>query len=237
MNEPATRVARGWAIALLITTALLAGTGAARASHLFSDVPTSAIYHDAASWLATRAVTLGCATGLFCPDDFVTRAQMALFMNRLGKALSPTFLIAEAVPGAQDIDASPILCQTTDYTPTFPQRAKADGWIALDPAGVMNVSVRLVYSTNAGASWFLVATLQNLAGATATDEWFSLYHTGVVDLTAGTPYRFGIQIGRVLGGGTADATNSRCSVFVQLTNRNPDGVLPDGMVRQPSRAR
>src|SRR3990172_10282110 len=74
------------AVGILILTSV-----AVRASHLFSDVPDSpASTHDSVSWMFTRAITTGCAPGLYCPTANVTRAQMALFMNRLGAALPPT---------------------------------------------------------------------------------------------------------------------------------------------------
>ena len=52
-----------------------AGTG-------FSDVPTT---HWAAGWikqLAAESITGGCGTGVYCPDSSVTRAQMAVFLQK-----------------------------------------------------------------------------------------------------------------------------------------------------------
>lgn len=49
---------------------------------LFTDVSAG---HWAASWieqLAVEEITAGCAPGLYCPGDPVTRAQMALFLTR-----------------------------------------------------------------------------------------------------------------------------------------------------------
>ena len=49
---------------------------------VFTDVPAN---HWAASWieqLAAEGVTAGCAPGLYCPGDLVTRAQMAIFLTR-----------------------------------------------------------------------------------------------------------------------------------------------------------
>jgi hypothetical protein len=52
------------------------------ASGVFTDVPTT---HWAASWierLAAEKITSGCGNGNYCPDDVVTRAQMAVFLVR-----------------------------------------------------------------------------------------------------------------------------------------------------------
>ncbi|MGF1667945.1 MAG: S-layer homology domain-containing protein [Acidimicrobiia bacterium] len=63
---------------LLIPTAVVAAGGA------FTDDETSVFEADI-NWLAEAEVTLGCnppTNDLFCPDDNVTRGQMAAFMRR-----------------------------------------------------------------------------------------------------------------------------------------------------------
>lgn len=68
----------------LLLAILLLVPGASWASHQFSDVPDSDWAHDDISWLADAGVTLGCGDGsTFCPDDPVTRREMAVFMHRL----------------------------------------------------------------------------------------------------------------------------------------------------------
>ncbi len=77
---------------LLVSAAMLGAAIAfplgAFASHTFTDVPTSNTFHADISALAASGVTTGCAAGKYCPKDFVTREQMAAFLNRLG-ALGP----------------------------------------------------------------------------------------------------------------------------------------------------
>jgi hypothetical protein len=46
----------------------------------FFDVPQSNIFHDAIHTLAANGITAGCGNGNFCPNDSVTRAQMAVFL-------------------------------------------------------------------------------------------------------------------------------------------------------------
>jgi S-layer homology domain. len=111
---------------------LLLVTLVARAHHLpFTDVPTSGVVHDAVGWLYARGITTGCTATLYCPNDPVTRASMALFMNRLGKVLSPVYRWVESDSGALDIDASPRICSTGDFTPSFPMRALVIGTVSL----------------------------------------------------------------------------------------------------------
>jgi hypothetical protein len=49
---------------------------------VFTDVPAS---YWAAAWierLAAEGITTGCAANLYCPEDPVTREQMAVFLTR-----------------------------------------------------------------------------------------------------------------------------------------------------------
>ncbi len=61
-----------------------AGPLAVLASHQFTDVPTSSTFHADIDAIRDAGVTTGCAVGKYCPKDFVTREQMAAFLNRLG---------------------------------------------------------------------------------------------------------------------------------------------------------
>jgi VCBS repeat-containing protein len=64
--------------------------GSARADvtvwiHAFDDVPVSNIFNGDIAWLASQGITNGCNppdNTLFCPDDPVTRGQMAAFLVR-----------------------------------------------------------------------------------------------------------------------------------------------------------
>src|SRR5512134_1344603 len=59
----------------------------------FADVDPASGFCNNIEWIANRSITLGCPPGgVYCPNDFVLRSQMAAFMNRLGTALTPTIL-------------------------------------------------------------------------------------------------------------------------------------------------
>lgn len=69
--------------------ALVATPVAVYASHRFTDVPDTNIFHDDISWLADTGITRGCnppANDEFCPDDYVTREQLAAFLHRFANA-------------------------------------------------------------------------------------------------------------------------------------------------------
>ena len=48
----------------------------------YEDVPPSSSFHAAVASLARAGVTVGCGPGLFCPNDALTRGQMAVFLER-----------------------------------------------------------------------------------------------------------------------------------------------------------
>lgn len=73
---------------LFIVALVVAAPTAVWASHQFVDVPDSHVFHDDIAWLADNGVTLGCNppdNDRFCPDEEVTRGEMAAFMRRLAE--------------------------------------------------------------------------------------------------------------------------------------------------------
>ena len=57
----------------------------------FADVPPSNIYFDFVEAVARRGVTSGCGNGNYCPDEAVSRQQMAVFLLKAehGSAFAP----------------------------------------------------------------------------------------------------------------------------------------------------
>ena len=72
-------------IVAVVAFFLLSTTSTALASNQFIDVPDGHTFHDDIWWLAATGITTGCnppANDRFCPDDLVTRGQMAAFLVR-----------------------------------------------------------------------------------------------------------------------------------------------------------
>jgi hypothetical protein len=80
------------------------------ASHQFTDVPNSNIFHADIAWLADNGVTKGCnppANTMYCPEANVTRQQMAAFMHRLAvnKVVdAKTAVTADSATNADKLD-------------------------------------------------------------------------------------------------------------------------------------
>jgi len=108
---------------LVLAAALAAFPLGALASHDFADVPDSNIYHADISALAASGVTTGCGGGNFCPSAFVTREQMAAFMNRLGALAAGKIPVvnADKLDGLDSTDfLAAGLTQVTTWGPIEP---------------------------------------------------------------------------------------------------------------------
>lgn len=106
----------------------------------FSDVPSSNIFHDDISWLADQGVTRGCnppANDEFCPEDPVTRQQMAAFMRRFANTL--------------EAGATPLLAGSEGNDRSLPD----DTWTTLDSFTINVPSGSGVLLLNATAGFFI----------------------------------------------------------------------------------
>jgi len=212
----------------------LAGAGSAAAQNCvgFTDVLASSPFCPNVEWLKNRGVTTGCGAGTtYCPSDGVTRLQMAIFMNRLGTALTPVSLTpgtsaasAITLPGA----ATPLaLCQTADYAVTganqaYPRRAFVYGTTNVSaPTGAgVDVKAEVAMSTNGGASWTSLSNSDHYAtlysGATPGNH-VAITPFGWNDIAVGQTVRFALLISRFAGTGNVTAS---CAVYATIGNRN-----------------
>jgi hypothetical protein len=81
-----------------ITAVLLAIPAISIAADRFNDVPSSHTFHEDIAWLAEKDITRGCnppANDEFCPDDAVTRGQMAAFIHRYANTSDPRLVGSE----------------------------------------------------------------------------------------------------------------------------------------------
>jgi hypothetical protein len=79
-TDPVTR--EQMAVFLLKTREGAAFTPPACTTATFSDVPCTSPFAPWVQELVVRGITAGCAAGLYCPTDPVTRAQMAVFLTK-----------------------------------------------------------------------------------------------------------------------------------------------------------
>ena len=151
---------------------------------------------------------------------------MALFMNRLGVALSPEVLTSNNSLGAVDLDAAPpgnVYCQTSDYVVTgYPRRAFVMMTFAGLAGGGLDFRHEIVYSTDGGASWNFYHTPINRGGASA-ERWTTSSVQGVRDFPVGQTVRWGMLVRRTTAvtlPSTADFGSGECFLTVAIYNRN-----------------
>jgi hypothetical protein len=191
----------------------------------FTDVPEDAIYCTNTEWLKNRNITFGCTATTYCPNDFVTRAAMALFLNRLGLALTPSFIQAE---DSGPVDLTPggstnVYCQTGDYPVVgYPRRAQISTTFSGLPDGEIHYEHEIVYSTNSGATWQATFTESNRSSA-ASGKWVNSSLQRIMNLNSGVSYRWGIRITRTITGvpfTLSDFSQSSCFNSVMIHHWN-----------------
>lgn len=170
-------------------------------------------------WIRNRQVTLGCEGGNYCPDQMVSRLQMAAFMNRLGNALTPAQVRVDAVVGAVDLDASPVVCQSPDFTAAnFPRRVYVDLSLSATATADTGVATQLLYSTDAGGNWTPLNAQVN-RGSVPANAWNVIPDLGAVDLDAGQVARFAVRLSRGGTAGTVPLADSRCQLRALVYSR------------------
>ena len=227
MNGQAKLLTRLILLATVLNAVLFVGVLAVSAEplaiHNFPDVPTSAFYHNGVEWIFNRGITAGCGGGLYCPSNNVTRGEMAVFMQKLGIALTPVLLRGSGGGRTLDPDALPIVCQTADYAVgAYPRQALFNPSVSVETAGAMAYFAAIRYSTNGGASWnYIIGVTGSAAGSgSGSGDWGTVAYSGFMDLDPGTTYKFGIAVGRLSGIGVADINDYSCLLTVQVLNRN-----------------
>jgi hypothetical protein len=187
----------------------------------FTDVDSASTFCPNVDWLKNRQITLGCTGTTYCPNDYVTRLQMAAFMNRLGVVFTPMVLsVQQAVANPT---GNQVICITADVPITDYRRfASAISTASFSlPASDIIVGARNVFSTDGGQNWqSFDATNANL------DRVHNLLHVGgVTSVTAlgperaifGATFRFGVQL---IVFAATPITDAWCQLRATITNRN-----------------
>ena len=186
----------------------------------FSDVQDTDSFCTAVEWLKNRSITLGCTASTYCPANAVTRASMALFLNRLGTALTPRLEFMEAALAAVDPDASPSLCPTAQIASApYPRQALVSVAFGGQSAGDLGYAARPLVSVNNGASWIDITNPANdIRESVVGAAWTNAATSGVYPIPATQSVRFAVGVIRYSG--AADFTQARCHVTANVLNAN-----------------
>lgn len=146
---------KAWLAILLLGAAVIARADPCPGSSPFSDVNASDGFCTNTEWLANRSITQGCGSGVFCPAQSVSRAQLALFMNRLAIALAPTTVYVSGDKGPDTFSPAVVRCQTASMVvSSYPRVAHLFSMTNFDsPTQAIELFAVPVYSLNSGATW------------------------------------------------------------------------------------
>lgn len=202
------------ALALCVATTPVAAAPCAG----FSDVADTDPACPAVEWLRNRAITTGCTLSTYCPANVVSRAAMALFMNRLGSALTPQIAFVEATLAGVDPDGAPAVCATPlAAAANYPRQALvavAFGGLA---SGDLGYSTRPVVSTDGGTSWQPIGAVA-VRDSVASAAWGNTSVAGAVQIPALQSVRFALRVERESGAAVFSA--ARCQVVASVMNDN-----------------
>lgn len=209
--------------ACLLFAAHAGAQGCAGFADVVDDGTGPGAFCPSVTWLKNRAITLGCsAVPEYCPDNAVTRLQMAAFMFRLGNALAPQPFQSQESGPARSLDAPTIVCEIVDVTTSHPRAYVLSGHVTAKGSPDGDVRVMPVRSVNGGPF-----VQQNTVGrpfSLRTPVWNG---TSVIGASAtsgsggpgglllpGSTYRFALRIER--DGGSADIGSFQCHLIVEL---------------------
>ena len=195
----------------------------------FTDVPDGSIFCTEALWLRNALVTLGCGNGTtYCPADPVSRAQMALFMKRLARAVTPDIVYADVPSAPGDIDGSGFAtCVTTTYTiPATGANVRilshAVGTVSILTDGAADMFVAIQMSVNGGLFGTFGANPPRVV--VPGNQWTTVPVVGAQTmangsgalLVPGSTYQWRILMQRAGAGSTGEVTSNRCQLMIHL---------------------
>ena len=215
-----------WMSSLAVAAALATAPAPALAQNCggFTDVFTTDNYCNAVEWLKNRQITLGCtSTTLYCPSQAVSRGAMALFLNRLGIAVSPKTLTAQDVTPATTIAPNQFqqMCPTATFpAQTYPQIVRARGSISIPATG--NLLVLTYYVSQSQAPSFVdmsttplqVGPVNGVQNLTWSARGLLIPPNNAVNFVIAVVNPAGSGSNLVLGAG-------RCAIEVDILNASP----------------
>jgi hypothetical protein len=184
----------------------------------FTDVDQASPFCPSVQWMKDREITFGITPTLYGPAQETTRAQMALFMNRLGNTLTDAPQTLEFPSVNLSGAASEVVCQTADQpAASYARHVKVDAVLMELANGTNEFSVQFVASVDAGANW--IALAPPVPFGTVNGRWSNVRVDGDRDVATSEVVRYGLRVARVSG--STGASEARCVVRLLTGNRYP----------------
>jgi hypothetical protein len=124
-----TTIAAAVAVVIALPVAVIA-------AHSFDDVPDSNQFHNAIGWMQENGITVGCnppANTQYCPEDNVSRQQMAAFMFRLAQTQGSAGIgVTDPADTVTVSGTTYVELLTLEATPTSEAAVTLNGHVTLD---------------------------------------------------------------------------------------------------------
>jgi hypothetical protein len=186
----------------------------------FTDVTPANFFCNDVEWIKNRGVTLGCTATLYCPNNNVLRSQMAAFLARLGRTLTPTILRVTDAAFDGDYDPEQFGCVSNPVPPDpNPHPRQASFVVSLWNFGTVAIKLvlaRIVYSTNGGMTWTPTADFEFGHTLTAGEHKTLTFNGGPLDLDTTSTYVFAI---RTTTNNPGVDVSGDCQMTVRIENR------------------
>ncbi len=173
-------------------------------------------------WIRNRSITIGCDTNLYCPNESVTRLQMAAFMHRLGNALIHRLVMWGQTLASVDLTTpGTVVCLTNPEAPaSYERRAAMSVSVsaASNVAGPSTFFITPVFTSDDGTT--LTSGGGTFARATSTDNttWVNISNFSSAPLDAGLTYRFGILVQGAVG--TTGLSSVTCTLSADIRHKD-----------------
>jgi hypothetical protein len=184
----------------------------------FTDVDAGSSFCPNVTWLKNRGITLGCAPGLYCPTDAVSRLAMAVFLNRTGDVATPkSFESYGSASGGVSIlgDGMRLMSGGAGQVVDYSRRVQVTGVCSVRVTDAAVVTLDIPISTDLGATWEGVNGIKaNATSAIASglqaNHTVSITVQGQRTIPPGATELYAVRVRAI--GGPGDSNDVRCTM-------------------------
>ncbi len=170
----------------------------------FADVDSNSTFCSAVRYIKDKGITLGCTGSTYCPNDFVTRLQMAAFLQRAGKGGTHNTLgdYTTSVGGG---DYNTVTAQYGTIAGGYLNTTTAEADYAVVSGGTSNVANDVYASVGGGTGNQALAQYSTVAGGYQNVVWGmeSFIGGGESNSADGT---FSVVVGGILNNSNSEAS-------------------------------
>ncbi len=218
------RIKTVYAVAALVVSfgATDAFAAACAGAPPFTDVLSTDSFCTNVEWIKNRQITLGCFGTLYCPNDTVTRAQMALFMNRLADKIIEQPVTVNLLPGALALTGLAVdnaICSTSVIPAAlYPRTIVVTEHATFKMVSAIgSIGVHVIYTLDGNTTNWNFATPNSQRTTPDQTYYATASNSAVFQVPAGAAVK--IAIGTFSVSGSTAVAESRCEVTATIQSK------------------